>query len=94
MVQDAPIYFLKEFDALSQHFLWSGNLRSNSQALAAKIYWRWCSGQHQLWAHIITHKYFYGADPCSLSTLPVQGCGSLVWHTLKIGAMLVKRGLF
>ena len=71
MVQAAPVCFLKEFDALSRQFLWSGNLRStkwsflswatvcrpknegglalrlallNSQALAAKLYWRWCSG--------------------------------------------------
>ena len=121
MVQAAPVYFLKEFDALSRQFLWSGNLDStkwsllswatvcrpkkegglglrsallNSQALAAKLYWRWCSGQHQLWARIITHKYFYGADPCSISALPLQGCGSMVWHTLKTGAVLVKRGLF
>ena len=28
MVQAAPIYFLKKFDALSRHFLWSGNLCS------------------------------------------------------------------
>ena len=26
MVQAAPVYFLKEFDALSRQFLWSGNL--------------------------------------------------------------------
>ena len=28
MVQVAPVYFLKDFDALSQQFLWSSNLRS------------------------------------------------------------------
>ena len=28
MVQAPPVYFLKEFDALSQKFLWSGNLHS------------------------------------------------------------------
>ena len=66
----------------------------NSQALAAKLYWRWCSRQHKLWAQIITHKYFYGTDPCYISALPLQVCGSMVWHTLKIGAVLVKRGLF
>ena len=121
MVQGAPVYFLKEFDALSQKFLLSGNFHStkwsflswaticrhkkegglglrstllNSQALATKLCWRWCSGQHQLWARIITHKYFDGVDPCSVSTLPLEGHVSMVWHTLKIGAVLVKRGLF
>jgi len=121
MVHAAPIYFLKEFDALSRQFLWSGNLCStkwslvnwaavcrpkkegglglrsallSSQALAAKIYWRWCSGQYQLWNPIITHKYFHGNDPCSVFTLPLEGRGSMVWHTLKTGVMLVKRGLF
>ena len=33
MVQAAPIYFLKEFDALSRQFLWSGNLRSTKLSL-------------------------------------------------------------
>lgn len=26
-------------------------------ALAAKLYWRWCVEQDQLWAKILSHKY-------------------------------------
>ena len=33
MVQAAPVYFFKEFDALSRHFLWSGNLRITKWSL-------------------------------------------------------------
>ena len=33
MVQAARVYFLKEFDALSQQFLWSGNVCSKKWIL-------------------------------------------------------------
>ena len=33
MVQAAPLYFLKEFDALSHQFLWSGNLQNTKCSL-------------------------------------------------------------
>ena len=121
MVQAAPVYFLKEFDALSRQFLWSGNLQNTKwslinwdtvcrpkkegglglrsailcgQALAAKLYWRWCSNQSQLWAHILSYKYYPGVDPPDISRLPLEGRGSMVWNTLKLGANLVKHSLF
>ncbi|XP_059077195.1 uncharacterized protein LOC131876294 [Cryptomeria japonica] len=83
-VQATLMYFLKEFDALSRQFLWSGHLLSSkwslvkwesicrpksegglglhsavlhSQVLATKLYKRWCTNQHQLWARILTFKW-------------------------------------
>ena len=99
VVQSLPIYrccaqvppsnFVRDFDALSRQFLWSGNLLSSKwslvkwetmyrpkqagglelhsmdlvvTALAAKLYWQWCSSQDQEWAMIITHKYLPGVE--------------------------------
>lgn len=120
-VQAAPMYFLKEFDALSRQFLWSGNLLSskwslvkwesvcrpkqegglglrsailNGKALAAKLYWRWCTHQHQLWARILNHKYLRGVASFEVPRYPLEGSGSMIWLTLKVGAQLIKDALF
>ncbi|XP_057868067.2 uncharacterized protein LOC131075253 [Cryptomeria japonica] len=120
-VQAAPMYFLKEFDALSRQFLWSGNLLSskwslvkwesvcrpkqegglglrsaslNGKALAAKLYWRWCTHQHQLWARILNLKYLRGVASFEVPRYPLEGGGSMIWHTLKVGAQLIKDALF
>lgn len=61
-----------------------------SEALAAKLYWHWCSSQSQLWACILSHKYFPGVEPLDISRFSLEGNGSMVWNNLKIGAHVVK----
>ena len=41
----------------------------NGQVLVVKLYWRWCTNEHQLWAHILTHKYFLYIDVVQSSPL-------------------------
>ena len=66
----------------------------NGRVLAAKLYWRWCTNQHQLWARILTHKYFPNIDVVEVHRFPLERRGSMIWNTLKFGAQLVKDGLF
>jgi hypothetical protein len=64
------------------------------EALAAKLYWRWCNEQDKSWAKIISHKYLPEISPIDISRYPLVGKGSSLWDTLKKGAMLIKDGLF
>lgn len=66
----------------------------HSQVLVAKLYWRWCSNQHQLWARILTQKYLGSIDSWNVPHCQLEGRGSVICHTLKVGAQLIKRGNF
>ncbi|WP_258317678.1 hypothetical protein, partial [Escherichia coli] len=52
------------------------------QALATKLYWRWCSNQSKLWACILSYKYYPCVDLPDISRIPLEGRGSMVWNTL------------
>ncbi|XP_057831111.2 uncharacterized protein LOC131041899 [Cryptomeria japonica] len=66
----------------------------NGQALAAKLYCHWCTSKNQLWVRILTHKYLPNVNVFDVSCFPVEGRGSMICNTLKLGAQLVKNGLF
>jgi hypothetical protein len=50
--------------------------------------------QDQLWARIISHKYFLRVPQSDLPRYVLVGKGSAIWKTLKRGARLIKDGLF
>ena len=43
---------------------------------------------------ILSQKYLLGILPLDISRYPLGGKGSVIWHTLKKGAKLIKDGLF
>ena len=63
-------------------------------ALAAKLYWRWCVEQDQVWARILTQKYLPDIPQKDIPRYSLGGKGSMIWSTLKRGAALIKGGLF
>lgn len=64
------------------------------EALAAKLYQRWCVEQDHGWAKLLAYKYMQRIPIQEVPRYPFEGKGSMIWYTLKKGASLIKEGLF
>ncbi|XP_059068224.1 uncharacterized protein LOC131858791 [Cryptomeria japonica] len=58
----------------------------NGQVLDIKLYWCWCTCKNQLWACILTHKNLPEVNGFDVPRFPMEGQGSMIWNTLKLGA--------
>ena len=48
-------------------------LALTGEALAAKLYWRWCNEQDKSWAMVLSQKYLLGISHLDISRYPLGG---------------------